>query len=145
MIKAALIATLPLAANAQSVTSCVDAYPASIAAVAEPLKENTRAFANGAIRLTIMDTEEPACCSFYVAVVYPNPEGYADCALVSYTRGFGGFSGLRFSDKGAQYDPARGLTIPFETTIFDGTMFGPGPTLSITVNQATSRVTATLP
>ena len=68
-----ILALLSSGAQAQDVTPCRyegdSAYLSSIAVVAEPWAENTRLFADGAVRLVVLDTEEPAFAAYHLAVL----------------------------------------------------------------------------
>ncbi|MGB3555736.1 MAG: hypothetical protein WBA25_13975 [Jannaschia sp.] len=101
-------AGLPSIATAQQVRDC-DTWEVSARNV--DWSDPTRTFANGAIRLVALDTEEPAAASFHVMVTFPHPDDpFLDCRLISNTDG-SGFSGISLSRATADYDPARGLTV----------------------------------
>lgn len=129
-------------AAAYSVAGCTGLFEGSIAAVAEPLEDNTRRYANGNVRLTIMDTEEPANGSFHVAVALPSSEGYRICQLVSHEAGFRGFAGLHFSAMGARYDAAVGLVVAFDTDVLEDGEIVPGPPLYVTIRQSDVNIDA---
>ncbi len=132
------------AASAQSVTRDCGSWETSARNIAEPWEENTRTFANGAIRVAVLDTVEPAAAAFHLFILSPPYDelGTRSCAVVSEAEGMG-FAGLDLSDVEASYDPSRGLTlvmsstrwVPSNDTYRDGT-------LAVTINQASGQIRA---
>lgn len=137
---AILLAAAPLAA--QTVARCENHFAASFHSIAEPLEANTATYANGAIRIVLMDVGAPACCPEYLVVLHPAgsepDEQYRKCTLVSLEPDLG-FSRIDFAGRATSYDPARGLTISFGVEIPLGDAFAPGG-LDVTINQATGEV-----
>lgn len=132
-------------ASAQSVDGCFD-HRSSVAAYAEPWDQNTRLFANGAVRLVLTDTLEPAAAAFHLVILSPpyNELGDRQCVVVSMGEGLG-FAGLTLDGMTADYDPAVGLVFLLraarylpETGGFDDAL------LRVTLNQANGLVTALL-
>ncbi len=110
--------------------------------LAEPWEENTRLFANGAVRLALLDTVEPAAGAFHLLVLSPpyNELGDRQCRVVSL-EGSIGFSGIDFANVGAAYDPSVGLIFNFEAHRFDSGYNDFLPiTLEVTLNQATGDI-----
>ena len=64
-----LLTLAGLPARAVTVTTC-DGL-ASVQSIAEPWEANTRTFANGDIRLVVLDTIEPAAGAFHLAILHP--------------------------------------------------------------------------
>ncbi|MFM7332837.1 MAG: hypothetical protein ACKO1H_00260 [Tabrizicola sp.] len=145
MARLALIAALalaPLPAAAVTVSSCSDV--ANVWAVAEPWEANTKLFANGEIRLVVLDTVEPAAAAFHLVILHPPRDelGIPQCSMVSAAEGYG-FGGMDLGPAEAGYDPARGLTVALPIRVYDpdsADFFD--RTLSVTVNQATGQVEA---
>ena len=144
-IKAGLGAALclaPLVASAQEVRDC-DGYAANarflmMLSATEPA---VRSFANGEVRAIGLDTVEPACCWAHLMVDFMvADEPFPHCMLVSADGGEG-FSGLRFSEMTARYDPAVGLILTVPAGRFDGALSVSSP-LEVIVNRATGTVTA---
>lgn len=143
--------TLPLAAAAQVVQDCFDAprHLTSVQSMAEPFADNTRTYANGAIRLVVIDTVEPACCTHHLVVLHPDGEGmFRACSIVS----LGGVSGAdawSFIDlprARGSYDAALGLKVTLPASVYDFNTGGSIPTaFAIRINQATGRVTIEAP
>lgn len=98
----------PLAA--QEVLPCDDKALAD--AIVEPWEEHTRTFANGAVRVALLDAIEPALGAFYLLVLSPpyDDMGQRQCQMIGFDGGVG-FTMLDFSSLGAAYVPARGLEI----------------------------------
>lgn len=146
-MKTALPAALTLLAGAlpgaaQSVSDCD--WRARADAVVEPWEAHTRTYANGAIRVALLDTIEPGAAALNLLVLSPPYDelGGRQCKVVGFEDGLG-FAGLDFSQLGATYDPATGLTVSLPGTIFlpeDG--FSNSILLHVTINQATGDVTA---
>lgn len=108
------IAALPFAASAQVIADCD--WVANPANIAEPWEGNSRSYANGAIRIALLDTGgEPVCCSAHLLILAPSgrdqgePE-YRACHVFSARPGTG-FFGIDVARTEASYDPARGLLL----------------------------------
>ncbi|MDU8927453.1 hypothetical protein RXV86_08665 [Alisedimentitalea sp. MJ-SS2] len=130
----------PLPALAQEVEPCE--WQASAWNLAEPWEQNTRTFANGNVRLALLDTVEPAAGAFHVLVLSPpyDEVGGRQCRTVSMGGGIG-FSGADFSTLDASYDPSVGLIFTMQVRRFDPDSgdFLPA-TLRFTLNQATGHI-----
>lgn len=101
----------------------------------------TRVFANGAIRLIALDTEEPVCCSAHLMVLHPAAdEPFLACTLVSQRDG-SGWAAIRLRNATANYDPAQGLAITVPVGLYNGAGTDPGQ-ITITVNQSAGTVIA---
>lgn len=140
-IAAALLTALPAAA--QTVSDACD-WRASPVNIAEPWEAHSRSFANGAIRIALLDTEEPACCAFHLLVLSPpgsdEGPGWRQCHIVTDTAEGQGFMTIDFPAITASYDPARGLRldVPFRRYSDDGR--GQPGSLAVRINQATGSV-----
>jgi hypothetical protein len=135
-----VVAALP--AQALTVTGC-DGL-ASVQAIAEPWEANTRTFANGDIRLVVLDTIEPAAAAFHLAILHPPRDelGSPMCSQVSASEGLG-FGGMDLGPATAAYDPARGLTVTLPVSLYDpDTADFVRGALSVTINQSTGQVQA---
>lgn len=127
--------------NAAEISNCDD-YRASAHAIAEPWAENTRTFANGDIRIAVMDTIEPAAGSFYLLIISPpyDEVGSNQCKLISAS-GSIGFSGMNLQGLISGYDPHAGLALAIpvhrynpETDGYDDVL------LTVSVNQKTGDI-----
>lgn len=137
---------LALPALAQTVEACD--WRASAQALIEPwdAPENTRTFANGNVRLAVTDVIEPAAGAFHLIILSPPYDelGGRQCQIVS-ANGSIGFTGLTLDGMTSAYDPATGLTFTMEAGAYDPNTGGTLPrTLTVTLNQATGGITATL-
>ena len=142
----ALVAALSLCAPAaaQSINPCD--WVASPANLAEPWETNIRSFANGAIRIALLDTEEPACCSSHLLLLAPSGQvegpGYRACHVISAGPPGTGFTQLDFAGITASYDPVRGLRLEISVGYFtDGVDPARPGRVAVRVNQATGAVT----
>lgn len=139
---AGLLALTSGAATAQSAVEDCSLWQASARNVPEPWEQYSRTFANGAIRVTLLDTIEPAAGAFYVMVQTPPYDelGGRHCYLLMEENGMG-FAGLEFQQIQASYDPADGLTIRIPATLFAPATGGFDPAiLAFSINQATGVV-----
>lgn len=143
---AALIAALSAApAGAQYMLGCQDSWIANPVFIAEPWEANTRTWANGAIRLAVLDTMgEPACCSVHLLVISPNLRGEFGeqivCNIVSAHEGGLGWADIDLQGARASYDAARGLLISLPVTHYvDGINDRPG-LVRLRINQAIGAV-----
>lgn len=135
-------------ASAQHVEDCVTEFSngerTSAGVIVEPWEENSKAFANGDVRLSYMDTEDPANYSAYLMVLSPPRDelGGRQCKIISMHEGLG-FASLTFSDLIAGYDAKTGLVFKVPVTTHDNqTSIYTKHILVVTVNQATGLVTA---
>ena len=139
---AALVALAPAAAGAQALHDCSH-WATSAASVAEPWAEASRRFANGDIRLILLDTAEPACCSWFVLVQVPDPgTGYWGCAVLAATAEGLGFRGIDLQAARGAYDPRTGLDIAIPVTLHVTDLVTRPATATIRINRATGEVSA---
>lgn len=143
-----LAATLATDADAQVLNACD--WVANPANIAEPWDRFSRTFANGAIRIALLDTEEPACCPVHLLILSPSGEvegpGYRACHVLSLGETLG-FNGIDFAAITASYDPARGLALSVPASVWQEGMRpdgNPEPwavNVVLRINQATGAVT----
>nr|WP_172300318.1 hypothetical protein [Pseudoruegeria sp. HB172150] len=132
-----LLGALPTAA--QSVIDC-DGWQASARNIAEPWETFSRGYANGEIRVALLDTIEPAAGAFYLLVLTPPRQELGDriCGIVAEDDGGIGFAGLDFQQIAAAYEPATGLTLRMPAQRFAPATAGFDPAiLAVSINQAT--------
>lgn len=138
---ALMLLTTP--ALAQSVTDCD--WKAQANALAEPWEEFSRTFANGKVRLALIDVGEPAVGGYHLLVLSPpyGELGDRQCRIVTFeTYGFGYAA---FDQLTADYDPARGLIFELPVEVVDEAVGGLVPKwLTLTLNQATGAIEAWL-
>ncbi|MEL6609523.1 MAG: hypothetical protein AAFO58_07520 [Pseudomonadota bacterium] len=143
-LAAAALALFPMIGTAQDVSDCD--WRARADAVVEPWSTFSRTFANGDVRLALLDVVEPAAGALHILVISPPYDelGIRQCKVVSY-EGSMGFGGALFEDLAASYDPAIGLTFDMDVQTFDPATSGfAAAVLRITVNQATGNIGAAL-
>lgn len=137
-----LLALFALPATAQEIGNCD--WRANAQNIAEPWSENTRVFANGDVRVTLIDTVEPISGAYHLMVLAPpfDELGLRNCRLVSY-RGGEGFSGVGFETLAAQYDPEIGLILSMPVQVFEeeSSEFVRGDLL-MTINQSRGETNA---
>ena len=129
------------AALAQEVGECD--WRAAAAAIAEPWEENTRTFANGTVRLALLDTIEPANGSFHLLILSPplGETGERQCRVIS-REGGEGWAGLMFAQLEAGYDPERGLIFSLPGMIYlPEKTFSNSTLLTVVLNQSTGEIT----
>jgi hypothetical protein len=139
-----LAAVLPGVGMAQEVSDCD--WRASSQVIAEPWEANTRIFAKGEIRLTIMDAGEPVAGSFFLMILSP-PYGDAgrQCAILALDADGMGFASLSMDGAKADYDPATGLSVTMAATRWlPDTDTYTDATLSVTINQDSGAISGTL-
>ncbi len=141
---ASFLALAASSAFAQSVETCD--WQAHPDAIVEPWSENTRVFADGAVRLALLDTIEPAASPYWLMVLSPPVDemGSRICQVVGRGPGYG-FSDMEFEALSADYDPQTGLgfAIPVglynpETSLTDPAM------LRLHLDQRDGTLSATL-
>ncbi|MDO9639515.1 MAG: hypothetical protein Q7J44_13335 [Pseudotabrizicola sp.] len=139
----ALSLALGLPATAQDVADCD--WRGAAQAIAEPWEDNTATFANGAVRLAVMDVMEPAAAAYHLLILSPPHAelGERQCRVMSAQGSFG-FAGLSVLGATATYDPATGLTVTLPAKRWsDGDVFT-DTALHVTINQATGAITGRL-
>ena len=142
---AALLAlTLAAPAAAQEVMDCD--WQAGAASIAEPWDENTETFANGDVRIALLDTVEPALGWAYLLVLSPPYDelGIRQCRVIGAEENMG-FPGLDFRSLAADYRPEVGLIFSVDVAQVDpqtaGTYMVP---MQVVLNQATGEIRAGL-
>ena len=107
---AAALALLASPLTAQEVSDCD--WRASAQAIVEPGEDNSRTFANGDVRVALMDAIEPAMGAFHLLVLTPpfDEIGARQCKVISFDQGMG-FTTLDISSLQADYVPGRGLEL----------------------------------
>ncbi|WP_349035664.1 hypothetical protein [Pseudotabrizicola sp. 4114] len=130
-------------AAAQDVAECD--WRAAAQAIAEPWEDNTATFANGAIRLAVMDVQEPAAGAYHLLILSPprNELGERQCRVMSADGSFG-FAGVSVAGATARYDPATGLTVSLSAKRSSGGDVFTDTVLHVTINQATGAITGRL-
>lgn len=124
-------------ASAQSVGPCD--WKASAQVLAEPWADFSATYANGAVRLAVLDTVEPAAAAFHLLVLSPpfSELGERQCRVISFAEGQG-FTAMYFKEMTADYDPATGLTFALPVRVGDlSSDFTNSALLQITLNQST--------
>ncbi|MDO8884630.1 MAG: hypothetical protein Q7V11_16945 [Pseudotabrizicola sp.] len=125
-----------LPTTAQEVAECD--WRSAAQAIAEPWEDNTVTFANGRVRLAVMDVMEPAAGAFHLLILSPPYAelGERQCRIMS-ARGSFGFAGLSLAGATASYDPATGLTVSLAAKRWsEGDVFS-DTRLLVAINQAT--------
>lgn len=139
---------LPAAAEDVFVDPCGPDVPGLAWSIAEPWEDNTLTFANGAIRLAILDTVEPAAAAFHLLVLSPPYDelGLRQCRVVSMGGPWIGFGFLSFERHEAHYDAATGLTVVMDMGRYNpATGLNDALSLAVTINQATGEITGSWP
>ncbi|GGF55381.1 hypothetical protein GCM10011402_04190 [Paracoccus acridae] len=138
---AAALMLLSGAAQAQQVevTPCGDAD--RVDTIAEPWDQNTATYANGDVRVALLDMVEPAGGAWKLAVISPPRDelGLRQCRVIG-ADGIG-FYGLDFASRRADYDRQRGLVLTFPATRYaDAAPEGEPYRLVVTINQQTGEI-----
>ena len=148
MIRILTLIPLLLAAPAmaQSVGDCTDI--ATARNLQEPWEQTTASYANGDVRIAVIDTMEPAAAAVHLMVLSPprNEIGDRQCKMVSLQSDGGapfGFFNIDFKDRSADYDPARGLVVRMPVYGYNPeTGGGDQGELTLIINQSTGEITA---
>lgn len=144
ILLAAGFALLSAPLQAQSVVEDCSTWQASARNVPEPWEQYTRTFANGAVRVALLDTIEPAAGAFYLMVQTPPYDelGSRVCVLIMDDSGMG-LAGIEFAQIQAGYNPSVGLQLWTPVQVFSPNTGGYDPAiLALTINQATGDVFA---
>ena len=140
-LAAAALALTAAPAAAQSVADCD--WLASAWNLVEPWETHSRTFANGAVRLALLDAIEPGAVPFHLLLLSPpyDEMGGRMCKVISEQPGIG-FANIFWDDLEAGYDPAVGLKIHVPVEIWIGTNNSVVRGLRLTLNQASGAVGA---
>lgn len=134
------------AASAQAVIPCNDlSWAARADALVEPWEDYSATFANGAVRVALLDTIEPAAGAFYLLVLSPPYDelGGRQCNIVGFGESIG-FANLAFETLTSDYVPGQGLRVSLVGRLYlPEEEFTNGLKLNLTINQATGDVIAT--
>ncbi|MCP3969779.1 MAG: hypothetical protein GY717_05590 [Rhodobacteraceae bacterium] len=129
-------------AAAQSALDC-HGWQGQARNIPEPWESHIRTFANGKIRVALLDTIEPAAGAYYLLVIAPpyDEMGNRQCAIIAEHGGTMGFAGMFFDQLGASYDPASGLTLRLPVSRFAPATGGFDPAiLAVTINQVVGTI-----
>ncbi|WP_368184756.1 hypothetical protein [Aestuariibius sp. HNIBRBA575] len=136
-----IVILAPQIATAQQAQPCD--WEASVQSLAEPWAENTRLFANGDVRLALLDTLEPAAAAFRLLILSPPFDELGDRQCITVGHGSAGFSGMMFDQLTSDYDPARGLIFDIPVQVMGtGDVLFEDRHLQVTLNQANGDVSA---
>lgn len=142
-LAAVSLALLALPVSAVTISAC-ERF-SDVGSIAEPWEANTRTFANGDIRLVVMDTIEPAATAFHLVILHPPRDelGSPMCSMVSADDGLG-FGGMDIRPATASYDPTSGLTVSLPISVYDpeAASFYSEQWLTVTINQSTGALQA---
>lgn len=146
LVLAAVLVLAPIAAWADTVEPCRD-NRSNAWNLAEPWEVNTRLFAEGKVRLAVIDTIEPAAAAFHLLVLSPPYDelGGRQCRVISFD-GQSGFAGMDLAGLVAGYSPAVGLTFEIPVKVFAPETAESVPALlRVTLDQATGEIKASAP
>ncbi|MGR3614887.1 MAG: hypothetical protein ACU0BB_02460 [Paracoccaceae bacterium] len=139
-----IFAVVGFPALAQTVENCD--WQALAPNLVEPWEANTKTYANGDVRLALLDTVEPAAGSYHLLVLSPpyGELGDRQCRTIGISQGVG-FSGVDFGSLRSGYDPAVGLIFDMDVQRFDPDQDDFVPIhLRFNLNQATGDIGAVL-
>jgi hypothetical protein len=132
----------PQMTRAQTVTECDARSQAGF--LVEPWENYSRSFADGLVRVAVLNTVDPAPDNAHLLVLSPpfDDMGQRQCRIVSYVDGMG-FAGLYFREMKAVYDADTGLSLAVPVHGFDPARgFAHAGLLTVTLDTTTGDVTA---
>lgn len=137
-----LASVLAAPAAAQMAVPCD--WPARADALVEPWEDHTRTFANGEVRVALLDTIEPGAAALHLLVLSPpyDEMGARQCRTIGLTPQTG-FAQVAFETLTAGYDPAVGLMFEVDVEVSEGDYPAPRR-LFFTLNQSTGDIRAEL-
>ena len=132
-------------AHAQTLNECN--WLASASNIWEPWEDNTKTYANGAIRIAKVGVDEPTCCAANLLILSPgepDPTGwFRNCTILSGPNGFG-FNDIDLGKITASYDAAKGLLLSVPVEFYDPENEYTDPNLfkiiNVRINQAAGTV-----
>ncbi len=142
VLSAAFATLIPIAATAQHVAPCGD--DADVQTLVEPWEDHIRSYANGAVRVALIDSIEPFTGSLRILVLTPpyKDDGNRHCAIVGWNEAQG-FVTLDFGGLTPTYDPVTGLALGIQARFYDEALdFTNIGILDVVINQGTGEVRA---
>lgn len=136
-----MLAMLAAPAFAQTAMPCD--WQARADSIVEPWEDHSVTFANGEVRVALLDTLEPAASAFFLLILHPpyDEVGGRSCSVVGLDDGLG-YASIRFDELVAGYDPSRGLVFDVPAVIYlPEQSFQNSALLTVTVNQSSGDVT----
>lgn len=107
----------------------------------EPWETHSRSFANGAVRIAVLDSVALAVGAFYLLVSIDSDDPWRQCHVVADQGS--GFAALSLYAMQSAYDPASGLRSSMDVQQFNVEMARPEPAvLNVLINQTNGTVTA---
>lgn len=106
--------------------------------IVEPWDQNSAVYANGDVRIALIDLVEPAVASYQLAVLHPPRDvlGARQCHLIARDQ-HTGFAAIDFGQRDVAYHPQTGLTIAMPFRLEPE---GEWSLFTITVDQQTGKV-----
>lgn len=102
-------------------------------------------FAEGAVRLVALDTEEPAAAAFHVMVLMPGDAEFGQlCYLVSNDLEGSGFAALDLARAVTSYSPATGLSVTMPVGVIAANGDVENIPMLLIIDQSAPSVTALL-
>lgn len=149
LIACALCLAAPAPTLAQDAQPGLAAQPCGegprVDTIPEPWAEHSATYANGAVRIVLLDFIEPAAGPFHILVLSPPLDalGARQCKLLSLPGGMG-FADVDFAARSARYDPATGLVITLPVKLFqpEGDPDEGWAQMALRINQASGEVAA---
>lgn len=129
---------------AQEVTPCD--WKSSAQNIVEPWGENSRTFANGDVRIALLDTVEPAAGAYYLLILSPpfDEVGDRQCTVIGDTAGVG-FASVDFDSLQSGYEPGYGLILELIARVHEPLLdYPPRRFLTLIINQSSGEITATI-
>jgi hypothetical protein len=113
--------------------------------IVEPWEEHIRSFANGEVRLALLDVIEPAAGALHLLILSPphNEMGERQCVTLGLSESIG-FSAVYFAALDAAYDPTVGLVFDVPVEVSDGMGATQAYDLRFTLNQSSGAIAAEL-
>ncbi|MEL6168337.1 MAG: hypothetical protein AAFR35_06575 [Pseudomonadota bacterium] len=122
---------------------CTDEPIEEFLADLAPGEATVKDYANGRIRVVILSDRDAATGGTHVGILHPGPGDTRLCRMLSGRADGSGWDAVNFSEKGATYDPSKGLTVPI--TVHSSAQAGDAPRkVDIVVNQASGEVAIAL-
>ena len=110
----------------------------------ENLSGNVRTFAQGAIRVAYVSTDEPQFSTDHLLILTPGEFSGSDCFAISRTPGGTGYLSIDMGNLSASPDTSNGLALSVPVNVYDGVKSVPGGVVKFRIRRLNGKYSVTV-